>query len=194
MGFRSTFTTLDDPNLVWPEWFVQKHESYINFREKRFGTISSKWETKPDLELAEDIQRCLIESPNSDQPFVIAYLHECRGVTRCEITREMITWTEPEGWWEVEAPGTHDYCYGCSDAKMAGSAKWERLLREVASLHGIHSEEFTLADFSVKIDALRNAADNPQHVIWNIASLLGFKPGDDIEVLIPKRIKELLDR
>lgn len=118
MGFRSTFTT-QDYNIPWPEWFRNKYQSLIWFREDG-GTLSSVREVKTYMawsELHDDIQKA-IDWEGFGLDFVLAYLHECGGITRVQISRDRIVFTEPADW-IVTKGVTHDYCYGCSDYTTA---------------------------------------------------------------------------
>ena len=47
--------------------------------------------------------------------FVLVYLHECNGITRCQIDKDAIIFTEPVEWRKSDGV-EHHYCYGCSDA------------------------------------------------------------------------------
>lgn len=115
MGFRSTFTT-EDYAITWPDWFVDKYQNYIWFNESKSGALHPKFEAKCGFgELEQDIQKCLTDENDS---LVLVYLHECGGITRCQIERDLIIWSEPDSW--ALTPGiTHSYCYGCSDAKRS---------------------------------------------------------------------------
>ena len=122
MGFRSTFTS-SGYNIKWPDWFTEKYENHVNIQDG--GCISSKYEAKLYMashigELAEDVQKVI----TTDKPqgfckgfeFILMFMHECDGVSRCHITPEYIKWSEPIGWrWEDDT--THNYCYGCSKPK-----------------------------------------------------------------------------
>jgi hypothetical protein len=116
MGFRSTFTT-EQWGFDWPEWFREKYNDTICFREAGYGTIHASTEAKLYggwLNLAEDIQKAIAWPEESKPSFVVLFLHECGGITRCQIQQDSIRWSEPASWKEVEE-STHDYCYGCSD-------------------------------------------------------------------------------
>jgi hypothetical protein len=65
------------------------------------------WET-----LHEDIQRAIDWGEFLGLKFILVYLHECGGITRCQIEKDSIKWTEPETWRATEGV-THNY--GCSD-------------------------------------------------------------------------------
>jgi hypothetical protein len=126
MGFRTTMTTEDLGGIRLPKWFVEKWKDDFNFGEHEYqkppydkGTmlISTKNERKfyfgKDQEILKDIQKVCKE--NDIEKFVVVLLHECGGITRVEIGKE-IRFSEPTGWDEVEDI-THDSCYGCSDIK-----------------------------------------------------------------------------
>lgn len=115
MGFRSTFT-IEDYRIKWPEWFVDKYKDSVWFNDDSTGVISSKHEAKTyglfsDLHL--DIQKA-INWDNFSLNIVLVYLHECGGITRCQISRSSIKWSEPTEWHETNGI-QHNYCYGCSD-------------------------------------------------------------------------------
>lgn len=116
MGFRSTFTTVDYGAIEWPEWFKEKYKENVSFNESGRGAIHSKSECKTYgiwIDLHVDIQKAI----NWEQftlKFVLVYLHECGGITRCQISKDSIKWSEPDSW-RSEEYITHHYCYGCSD-------------------------------------------------------------------------------
>lgn len=114
MGFRSTLTT-EDTIVEWPAWFRDKYAETITFRAGGTGALHSVRAAKTSGTwgaLPEDIQRA-IDWGTYSQCFVLLYLHECGGVTRCEIHKDAIKWSEPESWRSVEDV-EHNYCYGCS--------------------------------------------------------------------------------
>lgn len=117
MGFRSTFTSSDWP-VRWPEWFVSKWGSLVHFRPEGYGSISSISEKKyygSFEDLPKDIQSVLAQDNPalfSKHPFVLIYLHECGGVSRCKIKIEEIVWDEPDDWNKVEEI-SHYYCVQC---------------------------------------------------------------------------------
>ena len=124
MGFRSTIATFDFSGVKLPKCFRDKYANDFNFRvpsHNRKGKIptlflSSKYEIKTygiGMDLPIDIQRVLREK--DVEQFVIVWLHECGGITRVQIEKERIVYTEPSGWNVVDEI-THNYCYGCSDA------------------------------------------------------------------------------
>ena len=116
MGFRSMFCTEDFP-YQWPDWFREKYQKTIHVPEK--GPLSSKRECKfysAWSELEEDIQKA-VDWGQYDH-LVMVYLHECGGITRVEITKSAIRFTEPTGW-RKGTDVTHSYCYGCSNAENA---------------------------------------------------------------------------
>lgn len=57
------------------------------------------------MNLPEDIQSALAETgyfEDADEAdFTYLWLHECRGVTRVQVTQDAITVTEPDGWRQV---------------------------------------------------------------------------------------------
>lgn len=115
MGFRSTFTT-QDYGIQWPQWFREKYAGVIWFTGEGKGPLHSVREAKTYLlwgDLPTDIQRA-IDWSNPLKNFVLVYLHECGGITRCQIEKDAIKWSEPEGWCITEGV-EHNYCYGCSD-------------------------------------------------------------------------------
>jgi hypothetical protein len=116
MGFRSTFTT-EDCDIKWPQWFCEKYENVIRFNENREGALHPFVEQKTDgpllSELHTDIHRA-IDWDDYPLAFVLVYLHECGGITRCQIEEDGIKWSEPETWRLTDGV-THRYCDGCSD-------------------------------------------------------------------------------
>jgi hypothetical protein len=117
MGFRSTFVT-DEFNIFWPAWFAEKYKDFVHFPLDYRGCISSKREAKTYTtfsSLEEDIQKVLGE-PCQDRHYslLLVYLHECGGVTRCDISSNRILYTQPSDW-EVIDGIQHLNCYGCSD-------------------------------------------------------------------------------
>jgi len=120
MGFRSTFVT-DDLAWKWPQWFREKYASNVHFPLES-GPIASVREGKTYgmyTDIPADIQRALSEIEPAEREFrlVLVYLHECGGITRCEIRRDSIRWNEPDGW-RVTDGVEHSYCYGCSNAQQ----------------------------------------------------------------------------
>lgn len=117
MGFGSTFVT-NDLSWKWPAWFRERYAGNVHF-PRDGGPISSVGEMKTYgyfADLHTDIHRALREDANNDYDWciVLVYLHECGGITRCEIRRDSIRWNEPTGWRTTDGV-EHDYCYGCSD-------------------------------------------------------------------------------
>lgn len=128
MGFRSTFTS-SDYSIEWPDWFREKYGKYVYIPEK--GSICSKVECKVYLtwlDLVRDVQKAIdwdkfskknptFDPQGNKQAFTLLFLHECEGVSRCQIYRDRIIWSEPEkidGWYVTKGV-THSYCYGCSE-------------------------------------------------------------------------------
>jgi len=118
MGFRSTFTT-QHYAIQWPQWFLDKYAGAIWFTEDGIGPLHSVREDKTYdrwKELHTDIQRAIDWTDERRAPdnFVLVYLHECGGITRCQIEKDAIKWSEPDDWRITEGV-EHKYCYGCSD-------------------------------------------------------------------------------
>jgi len=114
MGFRSTFIT-EDHAVDWPQWFRDRYAASIGFPEG--GPLASLKEAKTEGTwgpLAEDIQRAIDWDTFIQGVFVMVYLHECGGITRCQIERNAIGWSEPKSW-RTTTGVEHLYCYGCSD-------------------------------------------------------------------------------
>ena len=115
MGFRSTFTT-QDYHIKWPQWFLDKYAKNIWFTKDSIGPLHSICEGKTYQkwnELHTDIQSAIDWDGGLDK-FILVYLHECGGITRCQIMKDNIIWSEPEGWRTTDGV-EHSYCYGCSD-------------------------------------------------------------------------------
>ena len=114
MGCRSNFIT-QDTSSQWPEWFCEKYASTIWFPPNRTGSLHSLQESKTYkqwLDLPEDIQQAITwKTPN--ETFILIYLHECRGITQCQISKDSIKWSEPTGW-QLVREVTHYYCHDCS--------------------------------------------------------------------------------
>ena len=116
MGFRSTFTTEDYP-IKWPEWLREKYANAIWFNADGVGPLHSIHEAKTYglwAGLEKDIQTAIDWNELRKARFVLVYLHECGGITRCQIEKDAIKYSEPETWRTAEEV-THNYCYGCSD-------------------------------------------------------------------------------
>lgn len=109
-----------------PEWFVEKYKDYLNFNGeagKECLPLSSKFEFKEYSEkgtqLPHDLQRVMQECTKSiSDKLVFVWLHECGGITRVQITKDSIGFSEPSEW-ERTYGVTHDYCYECSDIPKA---------------------------------------------------------------------------
>jgi hypothetical protein len=125
MGFRSTLVTQHN-YLPLPEWFIEKYKDrfYMNGSDYPDGTknglpIASRFEIKTYFphgeELPADIQKVIRESADDTSiELVFVWLHECGGITRVQIDKDNIIYSEPTEW-EVTQGVTHHYCYGCSD-------------------------------------------------------------------------------
>ncbi len=131
MGFRSTLITQHN-FLPLPVWFVEKYKDYLYINgvdkenpredEKAGLPFASKYEFKTYFPTAEslpaDIQKVIRESTENVSPsLVFIWLHECGGITRVQIDKDNIIYSEPTEWKKTEGV-THDYCYGCSDIKL----------------------------------------------------------------------------
>lgn len=118
MGFRSTFIT-EDIDGHFPEWFITKWQHVVHFgKAGNDGALplSSKWEAKhydgfQDLET--DIQKAFPWDGRLKR-IILVWLHECGGITRVEISKNAIKYSEPYDW-NIQDEPTHTYCYGCSD-------------------------------------------------------------------------------
>lgn len=122
MGFRSTFIT-EDVNVKVPKWFRDKWGKMIHWNKVKNSflfPLSSAWEAKTYgiwLDLEEDLKKILAEQKDDwwlKHPLIVVYLHECGGITRLEVYKDKVLYSEPESWKQVDGV-THDYCYGCSD-------------------------------------------------------------------------------
>lgn len=122
MGFPSTLIT-DDYRYEWPQWFRVKYAETIHFNSDKKGPLKPFREAKSYgvwLTLSADIQRAINWDVFRDEyKFILVYLHECGGITRCQIEKNGIRWSEPVSWKETKDGVTHDYCYGCSDVGIA---------------------------------------------------------------------------
>ncbi len=125
MGFRSTLATFDWPAFRIPCWFREKYARDFYFGEDTNDfPISTRREVslyKGGRETFEvDLQKALMETTScfeqSAPCFVLVWLHECGGITRVEIHRDRIVYTEPETWRRVDEV-QHWHCYGCSDSR-----------------------------------------------------------------------------
>jgi hypothetical protein len=113
MGFRSTFAFDDRRQIEWPSWFIEKYKGILDFE----GVLSARYEAKTYgsfKDLPEDIRKA-VDWSKLDQ-LVLVYLHECGGITRCQIREDGIKLSEPVEWKETEDI-EHWYCYGCSDVE-----------------------------------------------------------------------------
>lgn len=120
MGFRSTFVS-SHLYCPWPDWFREKYAGMVHFPVNDIGPIASSAGGKlygVFQDLAEDVQR-VIAGGECGKRIVLCFLHECGGITRCEVGVEGISWTDPSGWIKVQPGGEHWYCYGCSSPERA---------------------------------------------------------------------------
>lgn len=127
MGFRSTFISSDFWGIEWPQWFKDKYDKIFCFHYLKRGannkllscTIASKMEFKEYSfqDLDSDLQKILkedYEKKQEDREVSFIFLHECDGITRLQVSKDKIIWSEPENW-KITNGVTHDYCYSCSD-------------------------------------------------------------------------------
>lgn len=116
MGFRSVFIT-EDKAFDLPPWFFDKWRDCFHFRQDDKGKlglpISSKIEQKMH-HFSDDFHQDLQKLIDDKGVLVLIWLHECGGMTRVEIHKQRILYSEPEGWEKTDG-STHSYCYGCSD-------------------------------------------------------------------------------
>lgn len=93
MGFRSVFISEDCP-ITWPDWFVEKYQSTLNFSNEKMGTISAKEECKTYytwVDLLPDIQRAIDwDGELIYRGFRLVYLHEDNVMTVCHIYKDKI--------------------------------------------------------------------------------------------------------
>jgi hypothetical protein len=117
MGFRCTFIT-DWPGPNLPPWFAEKWRNSVNFAPGDTFPLSSKERTKANWGgIVEDIQRVLQEGYDGqyDHPMILVFLHECSGVTRVEISRNQIVYSEPATWKRVNDAHGHYLADACDD-------------------------------------------------------------------------------
>lgn len=109
--------------LKIPKEFLEKYPYIRAFKSEDGGyflPISLDREIKfyddfSKTDIFLDIQKLLIEQKlNHKIDFVL--LHECGGITKVEVSKDLIVGIEPTDWRRVEKV-EHDYCYGCSDVK-----------------------------------------------------------------------------
>lgn len=125
MGFYSVFTT-EGYAIKWPKWFKEKYASSINFPAGEAGPLTAVRESKTYTvwaSLEADIHAA-IDWEAFKSKFIMVYLHECGGITRCQIEKDGIKWSEPIAWHATDWV-EHDYCQGCSDAPAPRSATQE---------------------------------------------------------------------
>lgn len=119
MGFRSSFIA-QDYDQEWPEWFKKKYEPILNFGRDEKGALSTKHEFKQYEDgdgILEDIQKAVdwdLFKKYGRERFILVYLHECGGITRVEISKDRIRFSEPDAYTETDGI-EHDECYGCSN-------------------------------------------------------------------------------
>jgi hypothetical protein len=127
MGFRSNFIA-EVSGYSIPEWFKEKYPNWIFHGNTGLqNCFAQLFETKFYEKLTEDerfldVQKMLKEQDWGGDEIIIILLHECGGITRVSIKRDLITAQEPTDWSQVENV-EHDYCYGCSDAHPLSTNK-----------------------------------------------------------------------
>jgi hypothetical protein len=128
MGSRAVCISEDlcMPNaFIWPEWIKEKHD-HVEFS----NIVKSLYETKYLFNLADDIQKAVFvdnkevfeDGELEGTRIVLAILHDCGGITRCEITQNKILYTTPEKWSKsftnyYDTPHCSACNNECSDAK-----------------------------------------------------------------------------
>ena len=132
MGFRSMLISESTSLTATPE-FIEKWGTrgyWVNELPHCF-TIASMQERKfygPRHELFDDIQR-LLNDPEANEwrtkEVELILFHECGGVDKVTIFKDLIQYTRPEyqaEWIDVEEP-SHFYDYGCSDSEIVAKNK-----------------------------------------------------------------------
>jgi len=113
MGFRCTFITGWPGPRKLPVWFIEKWKDSVNFGAEAGFPLSSKERTKANWGgIVEDIQKTLQETEYR-MPIELVFVHECSGVTRVEISREQIVYSEPTTWKRVQDAYGHDLGDSC---------------------------------------------------------------------------------
>ena len=124
MGFRSTFTT-QSCNIYWPDWFVKKYADSISMDEDNVGLLRPKTSCKTYglwIDLDADIQKAIdwdkFCTNGIELNFILVYLHECGGITRVQIERNSIKYSEPSEWDNVDEISHYYHCgSNCSNAE-----------------------------------------------------------------------------
>jgi hypothetical protein len=114
MGFRSSWT-MQHYDVNWSQKFQDKYRDSINFNDT---CISPKFEAKACSaweNLITDIQaEVFLNNSLPLENIIFVWLHECGGITRVQISKDSILYSEPNDWRTSDGI-EHDYCYGCSD-------------------------------------------------------------------------------
>lgn len=125
MGFRSNLVSLvseDHINHPLPEWFIEKYKHVLHFNDRKTFAFSTKYETKEYGDalgsLLSDIQKAINWDEAGTDHIIVAYLHECGGVTKAYVRQHDITYAEPTGW-EIVDEVQHGYgCgHGCPSCR-----------------------------------------------------------------------------
>lgn len=110
MGFRCTFITGWPGPTKLPAWFIEKWKDSVNFSPEERFPLSCKQRTKANWNgIVEDIQKVL-EETDYRMAVELVFVHECSGVTRVEISRSEIIYSEPIAWKRV--PNAYDHYIG----------------------------------------------------------------------------------
>ena len=116
MGFSSTFVTDMGLTSPLPQWFVEKWQESVHFRNgnrfplssKTFATVHRYW-----FLLEQDIQKaCPWEEHRDLSSILLVYLHECGGITRVKISKDRIEYHAPTNWRKTTF-SDHDYGDSC---------------------------------------------------------------------------------
>ena len=132
MGFRSMMISESTTLTATPE-FVEKWGQrgyWINEHDHNFAiaTMTERKFYDAQNELFDDIQK-LLSDPELNRynthDIELILFHECGGVEKVTIFKDLIQWTRPEyqtEWIDVDGP-SHSYCYGCSDSPVLAKNK-----------------------------------------------------------------------
>jgi hypothetical protein len=132
MGFRSMMIS-ESTTLTATAEFVEKWRAvgyWVNEHPGCFAIATSTerkfYEATNDL--FRDIQG-LLKNPETNtyksRYVELILFHECGGVEKVTIFKDLIQWTRLEfgtEWIDIDGP-THSYCYGCSDSPVLARNK-----------------------------------------------------------------------